>query len=209
MVSCTLTVSRFVSAIRYEDSSPTVLRSSKSGNLLNRLYNYCTIWQAARATSAASTFFDPITIGPNNQKFVDGGLRNNNPVNLVERESQNLWPNDDRLILSIGTGDAPGGNFEGNLKTVVYRLKEIALDSEHVADTFTENHLSMLQAQRLFRFTVPGLAEIGLEETNKERRLFLAPRAILNVPTSVVASLGCIEGLGLPGSRVLMSTEEQ
>ena len=41
----------------------------------------CAIWQAARATSAAPTFFKPISIDSPHPPitYVDGGLRNNNP----------------------------------------------------------------------------------------------------------------------------------
>jgi predicted acylesterase/phospholipase RssA len=43
-----------------------------------------TIYQAALATSAATTFFEPAIIG--NRTFADGGLGANNPVNEVEGE---------------------------------------------------------------------------------------------------------------------------
>jgi predicted acylesterase/phospholipase RssA len=39
-----------------------------------------TIWQAARATSAAPTYFERLTVG--DDQFVDGGLGYNNPVQL-------------------------------------------------------------------------------------------------------------------------------
>ncbi|KAK0703246.1 hypothetical protein B0T26DRAFT_680951 [Lasiosphaeria miniovina] len=36
------------------------------------LLDSTTTWQACRATSAATTFFDPIAIGPFGEEFVDG-----------------------------------------------------------------------------------------------------------------------------------------
>ena len=81
----------------------------------------CKIWEAARATSAASTFFEPIEIGPHrevcvnlshkkqylirrHQTFVDGALRRNNPIREANKESRDIWPGEERLIISIGTG---------------------------------------------------------------------------------------------------------
>jgi patatin-like phospholipase/acyl hydrolase len=42
-------------------------------------YSDCYTWEACRATSAATTFFDPITIGPMKQSFADGAVAYNNP----------------------------------------------------------------------------------------------------------------------------------
>jgi patatin-like phospholipase/acyl hydrolase len=38
------------------------------------------IWEVARATSAAASFFDPIKIGSHGTKFLDGGTGANNPI---------------------------------------------------------------------------------------------------------------------------------
>jgi len=49
------------------------------------------IWEAARATSAATLFFDPITIGRFNQTFVDGAGGHNNPVEAIYGEAVARW----------------------------------------------------------------------------------------------------------------------
>jgi len=68
----------------------------------------CKIWEAARATSAAPTFFKPIKLGrTQNQPFIDGGLGRNNPSQLVLEEAEALFG--DRQLccfVSIGTGQA-------------------------------------------------------------------------------------------------------
>lgn len=61
----------FVCATRAENSLPAVLRSYESRRN-DPFYDICQIWEAVRATSAASTFFEPIQIGPNGETFVDG-----------------------------------------------------------------------------------------------------------------------------------------
>lgn len=63
----------------------------------------CAIWKAARATSAAPTFFKPIQI--ERGVFVDGGLAHNNPGELALIEAQKIWKTVNRFCLvSVGTG---------------------------------------------------------------------------------------------------------
>ncbi len=44
-----------------------------------------------RATSAATSFFEPVTIGPRGRNFVDGGLGTDSPVEQLWNEAQNIW----------------------------------------------------------------------------------------------------------------------
>jgi predicted acylesterase/phospholipase RssA len=80
----------FVCAAQGTNSDAVVIRSYASGSdEWDDLYDICKIWEAARATSAASTFFDPIQIG--DQKYVDGALRYNNPIEKADQESRGMW----------------------------------------------------------------------------------------------------------------------
>ncbi|ORY16706.1 acyl transferase/acyl hydrolase/lysophospholipase [Clohesyomyces aquaticus] len=74
------------------------------------------IWQVARATSAADTFFHPIKLRrPTDNKeaeYSDGGLGNNNPVSVVLDEVLECQGTADireacSVVLSIGTGQKP------------------------------------------------------------------------------------------------------
>jgi len=67
------------------------------------------IWEACRATSAATTFFDAIALGPYSEEFVDGGIGANNPILQLWNEAQAVWGPDSlernvNCIVSIGTG---------------------------------------------------------------------------------------------------------
>ena len=75
-----------------------------------------TIWQAALATSAATTFFEPVTI--HGRTFADGGLGANNPVDEVEAEAQTIWKSGPlqsqlKCFISVGTGH-PGTQPHGS-----------------------------------------------------------------------------------------------
>src|SRR5260370_41600024 len=79
---------------------PALFRTYQS----HEVHPDCKIWQAARATSAAPTFFKRVEIGMG-QPFIDGGLGHNNPSSLVLEEAKRLF--DARQIgclVSIGTG---------------------------------------------------------------------------------------------------------
>jgi predicted acylesterase/phospholipase RssA len=69
--------------------------------------NKCKIWQAARCTSAAPSFFKPmfVEIPSPGGWYLDGGLRNNNPSQLAQYEAHLIWPTVKRFCaVSIGTG---------------------------------------------------------------------------------------------------------
>jgi patatin-like phospholipase/acyl hydrolase len=50
--------------------------------------NSVKIWEVCRATSAASSFFDPIAVGRYEEEFVDGGIGANNPVTELWNQAQ-------------------------------------------------------------------------------------------------------------------------
>ncbi|UZP43060.1 hypothetical protein NXS19_010876 [Fusarium pseudograminearum] len=73
-----------------------------------------TIWEAVRATSAATTIFEPFVHGPPGKqiRYIDAGFGYNNPSDLILQEARSLWEGDHYLslhtdvgvFLSLGTG---------------------------------------------------------------------------------------------------------
>lgn len=65
-------------------------------------------WLAARATSAAPSYFPPVSFRYDGKQgvFVDGGITNNDPVYEALIEARKIYPNAKKInILSIGTGE--------------------------------------------------------------------------------------------------------
>ena len=126
-----------------------------------------------RATSAATSFFEPVTIGPRGRKFVDAGLGSNNPADQLWNEAQNIWCHGEielssllKCFVSVGTGN-PGRKAiaEGPFKLFSETLVSIATQTEDTAKIFVERHRRLYEAKRYFRFNVQqGLQNVGLEE---------------------------------------------
>jgi predicted acylesterase/phospholipase RssA len=67
----------------------------------------CEIWQAARCTSAAPTFFKAmfVDVPAPGGWYIDGGVRFNNPSELALAEAGRIWTDVRRFsLVSIGTG---------------------------------------------------------------------------------------------------------
>ncbi|KAJ7143453.1 hypothetical protein C8R46DRAFT_1360542 [Mycena filopes] len=132
----------------------------------------CTVWQAARATSAAPTFFKRVAIGPVQEQFIDGGMGVNNPAKQVLAEADAVFPNQQiACLISIGTGwtgtaelPKPGFLERNTIPVGVIKvLKALATDSEQTAQ---EMQLKFAKQPKIyFRFNVDhGLETVGLDD---------------------------------------------
>jgi patatin-like phospholipase/acyl hydrolase len=71
-------------------------------------FNY-RFWEAARATSAAPTYFPPFDLASLDPKdpaktLIDGGVFANNPAMCAYADARRLFPGDELFVVSIGTG---------------------------------------------------------------------------------------------------------
>ena len=138
----------------------------------------CAIWEAARATTAAPTFFKRIYIaepGQIKEEFIDPGLGCNNPVLEVLDESVAIFGDTRRLgcVVSIGTGHpgtiglAKPSRFQRILPTqLVDVLKKIATDCQNTARGMDRRFEKVPDVY--FRLdAVHGVGTIPLEEWKK------------------------------------------
>ncbi|KAI5813017.1 acyl transferase/acyl hydrolase/lysophospholipase [Pyronema omphalodes] len=137
----------------------------------------CKIWQAARATTAAPTFFKSISIGaPGSEvRYVDAGLGCNNPTRVLLDEAGHLFRSREiDCIVSIGTGHQ--GCISLSEPTTVLQkiwplmiievLKRLATDATRVAEEVGQSFAD--RPNRYFRFNVhQGMQAITLEEWQK------------------------------------------
>ena len=155
------------------------------------------IWEAARATTAASSFFKPQKLGQGTKAeyFVDAAIGANNPLKHLLQEAEAEFGTGRRLgcLVSIGTGtrDVKLGRAETGLSNflqapgyyfgLLKSLKTTATDAE-------KSHRE-LQAKLFpfpgsyFRFNVPKAAEqVGLAHYQKAPLLKSLTAEYLAVP---------------------------
>ncbi|OAX82787.1 hypothetical protein ACJ72_02859 [Emergomyces africanus] len=189
----------FVCATAFETKSIVRLKSYRlpSDANLNP-----TILDAARATSAATSFFEPANIGT--RKYVDGALGANNPVDEVWNEAQNIWcPEDGELeplvncFISIGTGNSGVSPLnEGALKLLAKDMVKMTTQTERTAETFQARHRGLFDRKRYFRFNVAqGLQNVGLDEYKKEGLLEAATDDYLTSTEQKIRLRDCVQQL--------------
>ncbi|KAK5309079.1 hypothetical protein LTR93_012270, partial [Exophiala xenobiotica] len=172
----------FVCATSKETSETVCLTSYKMPRGNDDLLNSATIWEACRATSAASSFFDPIAIGRYGEEFLDGGTGANNPVWELWNQAQAIYgpePLEDNLdcLVSIGTGVPPLKAFRDDVLHIHETLIAMATETEQTAERFRRNKAYLDDEGRYYRFNVArGLEEVGLEESKKKKEIAAATR---------------------------------
>jgi hypothetical protein len=152
------------------------------------------IWEAARATTAASFFFKPMTLKVGKrltEDYIDAAIGCNNPADYLLREAAGQIGSGRRLgcLISIGTGtrEVKIGRAKSLrqtpkfIKELLGTLKSAATDSEE-----THRHLQAKlgsYAKAYFRFNVPGAAaEVKLHHYLKMGTLKSSTETYLSDP---------------------------
>ncbi|KAK3313310.1 acyl transferase/acyl hydrolase/lysophospholipase, partial [Apodospora peruviana] len=112
------------------DARPTLFTTYDTSAALHS----CTIWEVARGTSAATTFFKPIRAGRDGLEFVDAGFGYNNPCEVLVEEAQRQVSGHRSLrVLSIGTGLGDVVAIGNTWLSIITTLKKMATSSKKVA----------------------------------------------------------------------------
>lgn len=161
-----------------------------------------TICQAARATSAATTFFEPVAIGA--RRFADGALGANNPVDEVEGEASDIWCEQTgdlkplvKCFISIGTGNPGKKAMEDNLlKFVSKTLPALTTQTEQTEKRFIAKWRQHYESKRYFRFNVDqGLQDVGLAEYKDQGLIETATEGYLDHQVVEFRVRDCVENL--------------
>ncbi len=166
----------------------TSYRSPRGGT---HLFDSTKIWQACRATSAATSFFDPIAIGPFDEEFVDGALGANNPVYALWTQARDIWGDQLqgklRCLVSISTGVSTLKPVCDDVLGIWATLKELTTETEKTAKQFRRDKLNLDDEGRYYHFNVDyRLEDIGLEESKKKKEIaattswYVASQAVFN-----------------------------
>lgn len=199
-----LQVNSFVCTVAKETAGVTRLRSY---TLPNELEIPATICEAALATSAATGFFDAVSIGA--RQFVDGALGANNPVDEVEGEAANIWCSGTgdlkpvvKCFVSVGTGNPGKKAIEDNmLKFLSKTLVGNVTETEDTERKFVARWAKHFDDKRYFRFNVDqGLQEVSLAEYKEQGRIEAATDEFLRHQAQKFRMRDCVSNLELKQS---------
>jgi hypothetical protein len=169
-----------------------------------------TICQAALATSVATTFFNPVSIG--DRSFADAALGANNPVDEVEGEASNIWCSETRdlkrlvkCFVSVGTGNPGKKPFKNSMiKFLGETLVEISTETTNTEKKFITRWAKHFDEKRYFRFDVEqGLQNIGLDEYQRKGAIEAATESYLIHTALKFWVRDCIQNLILKQSVYL------
>ncbi|KAK0130270.1 hypothetical protein ONS96_000793 [Cadophora gregata f. sp. sojae] len=179
----------FVVSTRTRGTGATAVRMRSYEIAKKEIAFEAKIWEAARATSAAPTFFSPITI--RHVTYGDGGTGWNNPTKEALNEAHKIWPGrpiaclvsigcgiEDPLQLVDGAALPATGMFDRILNYSRPRDAFRLAVAKYCANCLTscqrthEEISSNIEKDGLrgkyFRLNVPlGVGKIGLEEWKK------------------------------------------
>lgn len=148
------------------DAPPTLFKTYDT----SAGFEGCTIWQVARATSAATTFFKSIKVGRDEIEFIDAGFGYNNPCEVLVKEAKQQFPGHNKMrVLSLGTGLGDVVAIENTRISILNALKKMAASSKQVA---TRLDTQYSDSSQYFRFNVDqGLQDIRLSDWEKASKI--------------------------------------
>ncbi|KAI2611804.1 hypothetical protein GGR54DRAFT_643255 [Hypoxylon sp. NC1633] len=163
--SCTKTV---VLAITKDDvdAPPILFKTYDTSTGLRD----CAIWQIARATSAATTFFKSIQLGRDNVEFIDAGFGYNNPCEILINEASQQFPGRPMQILSVGTGLGSVVTISNTRSSILNALSKMATTSSKVAEALEGRYAT--SDHQYYRFNVDrGLEDVTLSDWEKTSKI--------------------------------------
>lgn len=161
-----------------------------------------TIVEAALATSAATRFFDPVSLG--DRQFVDGAFGANNPVEEVEEEACDIWSSSTRNLqelvkcfVSVGTGHAGNQALDDNiLKFLSKTLVRMATKPAGVERRFMARWRRECEENRCFRFNVEqGMEDVHMTDYQKRNLIETVTQDYLHLPTHKALIHHCMHNL--------------
>ncbi|KIL85960.1 calcium-independent phospholipase a2-gamma [Fusarium avenaceum] len=181
MFCCTTAQNRSESLLMRSYRDKTIYVKSKANDAMSKYGDKMTISIAARATSAAPTFFPEVRFPEEQQKpdlvFWDGGLLNNNPIDqLWYTRFELVEPNDPApavsCVISLGTGYVSPAKAQKSWIKVVgvaSKVMDFATNTNAKGKDFSRHmsHLNLREEHKdtkYIRFNPYLQEEIGLDE---------------------------------------------
>ena len=114
------------------------------------------IWQIARATTAAPSYFSPMQL--EDQVFLDGGISTNNPTQEAVRDLESLYNGilNNACVVSVGSGS--GGKHGSQKHPSKTSFTQTESTHRTVSDFLEDSHASY------FRLNVEDIGDIRIDD---------------------------------------------
>ncbi len=152
--------------------TPFFFKSEYARDPLKSGYDFY-IWQVARATSAAPTYFEPCKIRINDENgadyytLIDGGVYANNPAMCAFAEAKTMFEKTaDIVLVSLGTGELTRSIPYDDAKdwgAVKWAKSILGTVFDGVSDTVDYQLRQLLKKDKYFRLQA-SLAQLGKDE---------------------------------------------
>ncbi|KAH7390498.1 acyl transferase/acyl hydrolase/lysophospholipase [Pyrenochaeta sp. MPI-SDFR-AT-0127] len=197
--------------IEIGSNKPALMRSYQTRRITGpELDTNMPIWKAMHSTCVAPRYMPPqpginqrLVIQPG---LVDHGTAKNNPIRDILYECRKLfrYANDMMIIVSIGTGI--GIDRSNEISEMVNSVEERQEEARAWGEKFEQEHAALMERNwmKYFRFNVPGLESVPLEEWCNEELIKEKTSEYLSQPEVGRMFYNCVDAitgllLGPPG----------
>ncbi|CUA67580.1 Calcium-independent phospholipase A2-gamma [Rhizoctonia solani] len=155
------------------------------------------IWEAARATSAAPTYFRPIEAGDDKVPYIDGGVSgHSNPSWLAMQEAKYLWPKRQiGLFMSLGTGSPSMIEFRSKWALSMFRdFINLGTSTGQIHEMAWQKFNDDYQISPYVRLSVDHLiSKVSLSDLSSLDKIVAATHAYLEVARTSDKVQRCVQ----------------
>lgn len=194
--------SSFVVSTQVETDSnrPAILRSYQSRRKVGpEVDDDMTVWQAMKATVAAPRHVEPRDVVDGQPVLepglVDHGAAKNNPVRDALFECRKLFTYTINMIVVVSIGTGFGLDSDHESPEMVKAVKSRNLQAEAWGVRFQNENENLIKrgCMKYFRFNVPGLDDVPLEEWCHEDQIKEKTLAYLAEPAVNISFYQCVD----------------
>ncbi|KAL1893258.1 hypothetical protein Cpir12675_004191 [Ceratocystis pirilliformis] len=162
---------------------------------LTTILSQCSVWEIARATSAAIAFFKPIKLGRDDIEFVDEVFGNNNPCETLIKEAEKLFPLNRIIALSLGTGLGGVVQINDLQISITSAFEKMASSSKATHHRLKDRYGGTKDYHRLD--VISGLIDVTLLDSSALSKIAGLTESYLNENGELVTD--CVKALATNG----------
>ncbi|KAL2886498.1 Vegetative incompatibility protein HET-E-1 [Ceratocystis lukuohia] len=158
---------------------------------LTTSFGKCTVWEIARATSAAVAFFKPIKLGRERIEFIDAAFGHNNPCETLIKEAERLFPRHETIAVSLGTGLGDVVEIQNLRNSITSAFEKMVSSSKGTHQRLKDKYKGTNNYHRLD--VISGLMDVTLLDSSALSKIAALTENYLKENDDLVTN--CVEAL--------------